>query len=112
MPSVHVAWAAIVAWYVVRVTRGRWRVIGPTHLALTLLAVVATANHWWLDGIVAIALMALATLAQELPRFVRSRPGAVPVTALDAGPARPAGADDQPSVVLATTVEASPDQTL
>jgi hypothetical protein len=95
MPSVHVAWAAIVAWYVVRVTRGGWRVIGPTHLALTLLAVVATANHWWLDGIVAIGLMAVAILAQELPRLVRSRPGALLVTPLDTGPARPADAADQ-----------------
>lgn len=92
MPSVHVAWAAIIAWYVVRVTRSRWQVIGPTHLALTLLAVVATANHWWLDGIVAIGLMALAILALELPRLVRSRSRPVLIT-VDAAMSRPADVD-------------------
>ena len=68
MPSVHVGWAAIVGWYVVRVSSSRWRVIGPTHTALTVLAVVATANHWWLDGIVAVAFMALAIPGQEVAR--------------------------------------------
>jgi len=68
MPSVHVGWAAIVGWYVWRVSSSRWRVIGPAHTALTVLAVVATANHWWLDGIVAVAFMALAIPGQEVVR--------------------------------------------
>jgi len=73
MPSVHVAWAAIVAWYAVRVSRSRWRWLGPGHAAMTVFAVVATANHWWLDGIVAVGLMALAMAAQELPRLLPAR---------------------------------------
>jgi PAP2 superfamily len=68
MPSVHVAWALILGWYAVRVSNSRWRWLVPVHTALTVLAVVATANHWWLDGIVAGGLMALAIPAQELAR--------------------------------------------
>ncbi len=32
------------------------------HPVVTLWAVVATANHWWLDGFVAVALVALAAV--------------------------------------------------
>jgi hypothetical protein len=53
MPSVHVAWAVVVGYYVVTISTSRWRWIGPTHTVLTILFVVSTANHWWLDGIVA-----------------------------------------------------------
>lgn len=84
MPSVHVGWAAIVGWYLVRVSTGRWRWIGPGHTALTVLAVVATANHWWLDGIVAVAFMAMAIAGQEVARTARRRwvlRGASPVPA-------------------------------
>jgi hypothetical protein len=60
MPSVHVSWAAIVGWYVWRNGAAPWRVIGPVHMALTFYCVVVTANHWWLDGFVAIAYVVLA----------------------------------------------------
>ncbi len=60
MPSVHVGWAVIVGWFVWRHGRGPWRLIGPAHTLLTVLVVVVTANHWWMDGIVAAALMVLA----------------------------------------------------
>jgi hypothetical protein len=53
MPSVHVAWAAVVGYYAVKVSTSRWRYIAVVHTALTVFVVVATANHWWLDGIVA-----------------------------------------------------------
>src|SRR5215467_4635104 len=55
MPSVHVAWAVLMAWYVMRIGRGRWRLLAPAHAVLTIFIVVATANHWWLDGVVAVA---------------------------------------------------------
>jgi len=32
------------------------------HLIVTMLAVSATGNHWWLDGIVAIALLGIGLL--------------------------------------------------
>lgn len=60
MPSIHVGWAVIVGWYVFRVSPSRWRLLGPLHTVLTVLAVTLTANHWWLDGIVAAGVVALA----------------------------------------------------
>ncbi|GAA3619634.1 hypothetical protein GCM10022223_40590 [Kineosporia mesophila] len=66
MPSVHVAWAAIVGWYVTRLGRGPLRVIGAVHLVFTVLVVAATANHWWLDGIVAAAIMLVVIGGQWL----------------------------------------------
>ncbi|MEO9134883.1 MAG: phosphatase PAP2 family protein [Jatrophihabitantaceae bacterium] len=59
MPSVHVAWAVLVGWYAARVGRSRWRWLGAAHAVLTVFVVVATANHWWLDGIVAVSVLAL-----------------------------------------------------
>jgi hypothetical protein len=61
MPSVHVGWAFIIAWYIAALGRGPARGIGVLHLVITVLVVVVTANHWWLDGIVAV-LIALAVL--------------------------------------------------
>jgi drug/metabolite transporter superfamily protein YnfA len=76
MPSVHVAWALIVAWFMVRATPSRWRWVGPAHAALTVLVITVTANHWWLDGIVA----ALILLSVEGARAaLGSGPRAVPV---------------------------------
>jgi hypothetical protein len=57
MPSVHVAWAVVVGYYVATISTSRWRWIGPAHAVITCLVVVATANHWWLDGIVAVAVL-------------------------------------------------------
>lgn len=60
MPSVHVAWAVIVGYYTVTISPSRWRWIAAVHTALTIFVVVATANHWWLDGIVATCIVVLA----------------------------------------------------
>jgi hypothetical protein len=57
MPSVHVAWAVLVGYYTWRISPSRWRVLGPVHAVLTVLFVVITGNHWWLDGIVAVAIL-------------------------------------------------------
>jgi hypothetical protein len=57
MPSVHVAWAVLIGYYVWRISPSRWRVLGPAHTALTVFVVVATGNHWWLDGGVAVAVL-------------------------------------------------------
>jgi hypothetical protein len=57
MPSVHVAWAVIVGYYTWQISPSRWRVLGPAHAVLTILFVVITGNHWWLDGIVAVAIL-------------------------------------------------------
>jgi hypothetical protein len=60
MPSVHVAWGVAVGWYAARVSTSRWRWIAVVHASLTVFFVVATGNHWWLDGIVAVALLVVA----------------------------------------------------
>jgi membrane protein implicated in regulation of membrane protease activity len=63
MPSVHVGWALLVAWAVIRVSPSRYRWWVVIHPALTIFVVVATANHFWLDGIVAAALVVLSNIA-------------------------------------------------
>ena len=73
MPSVHVGWALLVALVVVQVSRSRWRWLALGYPALTLLAVVVTANHFWLDGIAAAALLALALALQRAGRRARRR---------------------------------------
>ncbi len=73
MPSVHVGWALIVAIAVITASRHRWRWLALGYPALTMLVVVVTANHFWLDGIVAGLLVALALTVQRLGRMVRHR---------------------------------------
>lgn len=53
MPSLHFGWAAMVAigWIVTH--RGRARHLAWIHPIVTLLAIVATANHYWTDAAVA-----------------------------------------------------------
>ena len=58
MPSMHVAWAVLIGYYVWRISPSRWRWLGPAHAVLTSVVVVVTGNHWWLDGIVAVAILA------------------------------------------------------
>ena len=53
LPSLHAAWAFIVALGVITVSTSRWRWWILAHPVLTMLVIVATANHWWLDSIAA-----------------------------------------------------------
>ena len=85
MPSIHIAWAAIVCFGVLQASPSRWRIIGPVHLALTFFAVVATANHWWMDGIVAIGLMVIALGLDWAARRLRAAHRRMPVPAIEAG---------------------------
>jgi hypothetical protein len=71
MPSLHVGWAALVALTVWRLAPPGWRWLGIGHLVLMTLAVVASANHWWLDGVVAVLLLGLvAIVVERFPRRV------------------------------------------
>jgi hypothetical protein len=47
---------------VIRTTKLRWRWLTLAHPAITTLVVVVTANHYWLDAVVAAVLLAV-TLA-------------------------------------------------
>ena len=60
MPSLHFGWAVLVAYGVVRALHTRWRWLVVLHPAITLAAIVLTANHYWLDALVAGGLIALA----------------------------------------------------
>ncbi|MFF8773830.1 phosphatase PAP2 family protein [Kitasatospora sp. NPDC015120] len=81
MPSVHVAWCVLVAVAVVRVSGSplRWLIV--LHPVLTITVVVVTANHFWADGLVAVAILLLAYAAQR---------GAARWRARRAGEVRPA----------------------
>lgn len=60
MPSVHVAWAVVVAGAVVYVVGSRWRWLAVLYPVATTAVVVVTGNHFLLDGIVAVAIVAAA----------------------------------------------------
>jgi hypothetical protein len=64
MPSVHVAWAVFVSWYVVRLSTSRWRWLVALHAPITIFVVLATGNHWWLDCIVAVGVLAVCAWAR------------------------------------------------
>lgn len=92
MPSLHVGWAVLISWAVVIVSSSRWRWWVLAHPIVTILVVVVTANHWWLDGIVAIGLLVAIRVAipsaHALARATRGalRPSEVaPGAALMAG---------------------------
>lgn len=72
MPSVHIGWAILVAIAVIGTARTRWRWLAVLYPVLTTLTVVVTANHFWLDGIVAAILLALVLAAQHLTRRIRA----------------------------------------
>ncbi|GAA3210147.1 phosphatase PAP2 family protein [Streptomyces sp. XM83C] len=68
MPSLHFGWALMVAFGLIAATRSRWRWLWLLHPALTLLVVVGTANHYWLDALVAAALVGAALAVVRSPR--------------------------------------------
>lgn len=73
MPSVHVAWAFLVAIAVIGATRSRWRWLILVHTAATVYVVVVTANHFWLDGVVAVALLGISLAVQVVSRRIMLR---------------------------------------
>ncbi len=79
MPSLHVGWAALVAWTLWRNASGPWRYLGVTHLVLMTLVVVASANHWWADGVVAVLLLAVVVVTLDrLPPRAPGSPAPAP----------------------------------
>ncbi len=59
MPSLHVGWAMLVAAGLIAAFKTRWRWLWLLHPTITAMAVVGTANHYWIDGIIACLLLAL-----------------------------------------------------
>ncbi len=89
MPSIHVAWAVIVALGVIVAAHSRWRWVVLAHPILTVLSVTATANHWWLDGIVVLPVVWFAVAVQ--PSVPRTE-GAVAMPVITEGGSAPSGA--------------------
>ncbi|MFF3906886.1 phosphatase PAP2 family protein [Streptomyces sp. NPDC001848] len=67
MPSLHFGWALMVATGLIAATRSRWRWLWLLHPLLTLLVIVGTANHYWLDAVVATALLGIALAVVPSP---------------------------------------------
>ncbi len=72
MPSVHVGWALLIAVIVIRTSPSRWRWAVLAYPVLTTFVVIATGNHFWLDGIVAALVLVLGEAA--LTGWRRARP--------------------------------------
>jgi hypothetical protein len=97
VPSVHVAWAVLVAAAVVLAGRGRARWAAVAHPVLTLVVVVVTGNHFWFDAAAAVLVVAVcagvqwAAVRHLAPRVRgtgrRSRPA--PVVSAGAAAAEP-----------------------
>jgi hypothetical protein len=78
MPSVHVAWATIIGVTIVVAWKSRWRWIGLLHPIVTMIVVVVTGNHFWLDGIVGALVAGLALLFDLRVRAFVNRRRMVP----------------------------------
>ncbi|MEE1803096.1 phosphatase PAP2 family protein [Streptomyces sp. JV176] len=97
MPSLHVGWALMVAVGLIAATRSRWRWLWLLHPLVTLFVVVGTANHYWLDAIVAGALLAVTLAFLRAPRPESAPHGSLVVrSALPAPPQEP---DPEPAGV-------------
>ena len=72
MPSLHFGWAVIVAAGFIGIRRTRRSLLALAHPVITLLAIVATANHYWIDAGIALVLVAVAA-AVVLRTTVRER---------------------------------------
>jgi hypothetical protein len=117
MPSLHFGWALVIAWAVIVAAgiHSRWRYLVVLHPALTLTAIVLTANHYWLDAVVAMLLFGFALAVDHFTERRRAeralRAAAVDAPAPAARSAR--SSTDSPSTYRPATprVPASPSAT-
>jgi hypothetical protein len=65
MPSLHVGWAVLVGVAVVVISTSRWRWLALLHPVLTIASITITANHWWLDGVIATMVLFIAWALQR-----------------------------------------------
>jgi len=73
MPSDHVGWALLGGLTVVTVARSRWRWLALAHPIIMIWVVVITGNHYWLDAIVAAALLSVAMGMVAVLPWLRDR---------------------------------------
>ena len=67
MPSLHIGWALLIALVVYRTGPRLLGLLAIAHAALTVFVVVITANHWFLDGLVAASLLGIGLLLLPSP---------------------------------------------
>jgi hypothetical protein len=94
MPSLHIGWALVIAITLIRCTRSRWRWLWVLHPTVTTLVVVATANHYWADGVAAAVLAAGAVVIVGATTEVTVERGRIPVTDAPVDAVARAGTDD------------------
>jgi hypothetical protein len=75
MPSLHFGWALMVAVGLIAATRSRWRLLWLLHPLVTLLVIVGTANHYWLDAIAATVLLGAALALTPRPHRTATAAG-------------------------------------
>ncbi|MFD4988834.1 phosphatase PAP2 family protein [Streptomyces sp. NPDC058372] len=116
MPSMHIGWSLWCGLTVFALASVPWaKVLGLLYPALTLVVIVATANHFWLDAVGGLACLAFGFLVARLcygahphglPRHVgRSRQGDAPPPGGPA-PGEPAPPAAEPA--LSAPAEAAP----
>ncbi|MGV9943603.1 phosphatase PAP2 family protein [Streptomyces sp. NPDC003401] len=76
MPSLHFGWALMVAVGLIVATRSRLRWLWLLHPLVTLLVIVGASNHYWLDALVASALLGTALAVVRAPRRTATGAGA------------------------------------
>ncbi|MFE3639303.1 phosphatase PAP2 family protein [Streptomyces sp. NPDC059168] len=78
MPSLHFGWALMVAVGLMSATRSRLRRLWLLHPLVTLLVIVGTANHYWVDALAAAAMLGIALAVVRAPRHTPGRTGGSP----------------------------------
>ncbi|MCH0539098.1 phosphatase PAP2 family protein [Streptomyces sp. MUM 203J] len=88
MPSMHIGWSLWCGLAVFALARAPWlRILGLLYPALTLVVIVATANHFWMDAVggvlcllfgLVVAYAWYGALPHRLPREVEQRRAGTP----------------------------------
>src|SRR5918992_4128309 len=74
IPSMHVAFALMLGVTMARMSRRRWaKALWLAYAPVVTFVVVATANHWWIDGFLG-AVVALVSAVCAHGLFARARP--------------------------------------
>ena len=104
MPSLHFGWALMVAIGLIAATRSRWRWLWLLHPLVTLLVIVGTANHYWLDAIVAGALLGVALAVIQLPHRTATTAGPAHQGPRAGRGARPGGSGPMNATLVAVAL--------
>jgi hypothetical protein len=87
LPSIHCGWAVLIGVAMWRCGGRLARGVGVLHAVLTILVVVATANHYWVDAATAGVVLALALAAETARgRLVKQLPARLILVGAEAAP--------------------------